>query len=479
MRKVRHFPSVISKTLTTFKGAWGFIFVCWLPAFLADWPGVFVIDNVFQMRWYLEGTVSAHHPVLHTYLLGGILSFGKALFGSWEAGLCIFSILQMIFLSAVFAYTIKVLANHTGQIFRTVVVLCYALIPYNPVSAFTATKDTIFAGLFLLVVLMTFRIVCSPEDFFSSWKKIIGYVILIFLMCAFRNTGIYIFVFMIPSFVIVCQKYWKKVLIIGLCCILAWGIFTGPVYSLLGITKGSSAEILSVPMQQLSRVMVYAPEELTEEQWEKAETYMPFYDRYAPRVADPVKDGFNSALFDEAPGEFIKLWAEVGMKAPVVYIQAFFDMNVGFRNPFMEYPDPGTYLAYIPYHSADPGAVGTSWEGQVFVENRSFLPMLDLFYEKMTETGGYNSVPGLKFVYSTATAFWLVIAAIIFCIIKKRWKMAVPFFLLIGLWGTLMLSPVVAFRYGYPLIISLPVVWAMCVKKEDEEVLVVTGGERV
>lgn len=463
MKKLRYFFSTVSDILTTFRGAWAFIFLCWLPAFLADWPGVFVIDNVFQMKWYLEGAVSAHHPVLHTYLLGAVMSFGKTVFGSWEAGLCIFSVLQMLFLSLVFACAIKMLKDDTGQTFRMIAVLCYALIPYNPVSAFTATKDTVFAGLFLLVVLMIYRIVCRPETFFLSWKKIIAYVILTFLMCAFRNTGIYIFVFMLPSFVIICRKYWKKVLLIGMCCILAWGIFTGPVYSALGITKGSSAEILSVPMQQLSRVMVYAPEELTEEQWGKAEAYMPFYDRYAPRVADPVKDGFNSRLFDEAPGEFIKLWAEVGLKDPVVYIQAFFDMNVGFWNPFMEYPDPGTYLAYIPYHSADPGAVGASWEGQVFVENRSFLPMLDSFYEKMTETGGYNSVPGLKFVYSTAAAFWIMIAAIIFCIIKKRWKMAVPFFLLIGLWGTLMLSPVVAFRYGYPLIISLPVVWAMCV----------------
>ena len=43
----------------------------------------------------------------------------------------------------------------------------------------------------------------------------------------------------------------------------------------------------------------------------------------------------------------------------------------------------------------------------------------------------------------------------------------VPFFLLIGLWGTLMLSPVVVFRYGYPLLICLPVVWAMCCNKTD------------
>ena len=99
--------SRVCDVLLSFRGAWIFIFICWLPVFLADWPGVFVIDNVFQMRWYLEGTISAHHPVLHTYLLGWILSFGKDVFGSWEAGMCIFSLLQMLFLSAVFALDFK------------------------------------------------------------------------------------------------------------------------------------------------------------------------------------------------------------------------------------------------------------------------------------------------------------------------------------------------------------------------------------
>ena len=82
-------------------------------------------------------------------------------------------------------------------------------------------------------------------------------------------------------------------------------------------------------------------------------------------------------------------------------------------------------------------------------------------------TSSYNRIPLLSLLYSAATAFWLIVVGIIVCIRKKRYEMAVPFFLLIGLWGTLMLSPVVVFRYGYPLLICLPVVWAMCCNKTD------------
>ena len=128
----------------------------------------------------------------------------------------------------------------------------------------------------------------------------------------------------------------------------------------------------------------------------------------------------------------------------------------------MKYPDSGTYLPYIPYHSADPEMWGEARKGQVFIERNSMFPGIAYLYEKLTETGDYNRIPGARFVYSVAVAFWLMIAGMLYCIKKKRYNRAVPFFLLIGLWGTLMLSPVVVFRYGYPLIISLPVVYAMC-----------------
>lgn len=443
------------------------IFLFWLPSFLAAWPGVFVIDNVFQMKWYLEGTVSAHHPVLHTYLLGSILKLGMTAFGSWEAGLCIFSVLQMIFLSGVFAYMITKLKKDTGKKVYVAALLFFTLVPYNSVSAFTATKDTVFAGVFLLLVLRTYLIARNPDSFFSSWKSMVSYGVLVFLMCAFRNTGIYLFIFSAPAFLVVYRAHWKKTLLIVGGCVLTWGIFTGPVYGALGVEKGSSAEMLSVPMQQLARAMVYAPEEFTQEQWELALEYMPDYDRYASRVADPVKDSFNGGMFDESPVRFVRLWAGMGVKCPGIYVEAFFSMNIGFWNPLMEYPDPGTYLAYIPYHSADLETVGTAWDGQVFVQQKSLRPFLSDFYEKMTENGSYNRILGLRFVYSIATGFWLMAAGLVYCIVKRKWSMVLPFFLLVGLWGTLMLSPVVAFRYGYPLLISLPVVWACVCRKEN------------
>ena len=451
---------------------WGLMFLAWIPGLLAAWPGVFVVDNVFQMKWYLEGTISAHHPILHTYLLGGCLKLGKQILGSYEAGVALLAVLQMLFLSFVFAYVLHRLKDRfgkgrPGKIVWWMVLVYFALMPYHSISAVTTTKDTIFAGFFLLVVWKTYEMVKDQKSFFASWKQAVEYVILTFLMCGFRNTGIYIFLFTLPSMLIVCRKYWKRVLALGLSVVVLWGIFTGPVYERLGITKGSSAEMLCVPIQQLSRVMVDAPEELTEKQQAQVEAYIPDYSKYISAVADPAKDTFNVQLFEMDPGRFVKLWIQVGLKCPVVYVEAFLATNEGFWNPFAHYPNPDTYLPYIPYHGADLDQVGISWEHQIFIRQTPVGKGLDWFYEKMTEAGSYNRIPLLSLLYSAATAFWLIVVGIIVCIRKKRYEMAVPFFLLIGLWGTLMLSPVVVFRYGYPLLICLPVVWSMCCNKTD------------
>ncbi len=460
--KITHIKKFTIQLFTSFKGVLGILFICWLIPFLAAWPGVYVVDNVFQMKWFLEGQVNAHHPVLHTYLLGWILKTGRYFFGSYEAALGIFCLLQMLFMSAVFSYLLKKLEGYVSVRFRVISTLFFGLIPYNPVSAFTATKDTLFAGFFLLVVLKSFLLADSQDEFFSSKKEMIFFCLQVFLMCAFRNTGIYIFIFSLPIFLIVCRKYWKRMFAIGIVSVLLWLFYTGPVYGILHVTKGSSAEMLSVPMQQLARVMVEGSEKLTEEERETIGMYIPDYVLYEPRVADPVKDTFQGDIFDEAPLGFVKLWFQVGVKCPIIYLDAFLQENEGFWNPFMKYPDPGTYLPYIPYRSADPQMWGEARKGQVFIEQNSWFPQIAYVYEKLTETGDYNRIPGVCFIYSIATAFWLMVAGFMYCLKKKRYKMAAPFFLLIGLWGTLMLSPVVVFRYGYPLIISIPVVYAMC-----------------
>ena len=145
--------------------SWGVIFLLWLPALLASWPGVYVIDNVFQVQWFLEGNISVHHPILHTYILGFCMEAGKKIFGSYEAGLGVYSVGQMLILSGLFSYAVYALGKRLAGIFRLVCLLLYACMPYHAVSSFTATKDILFSGFFLILVLKSYELAMGHRCF--------------------------------------------------------------------------------------------------------------------------------------------------------------------------------------------------------------------------------------------------------------------------------------------------------------------------
>lgn len=453
---------------------WAVVFLLWLPAFAAAWPGIYVIDNVFQVRWFLEGNISAHHPILHTYLLGFCMETGKRLFDSYEIGLGFYSVGQMLILSGLFSYVIYALREKLPAILRILFLMFYGLLPFHAVSSFTATKDILFSGLFLIVILKSYELAREGAVFWTSWKKMGGYVAVIFLACCFRNTGIYIFICMVPFLFFLGRKYWKRAAALSLLPIFLWGIYSGPVYGALGITKGSSGEILSVPMQQMARAILEEGDKLEDGWKEEAEIYIPDYAAYASRVADPVKDTFNSQAFEEAPVKFLKLWGKIGLRCPVSYVKAFLEMNIGFWYPAMEYPDPGTYLAFIPYENADTEQVGELPGETVYIQRNSLLPGLENFYRDYTENGKYEEVPVLSWFYSPGVYFWILCFGTVYCLYKKRYQTILPWAAAWILWLTLMVSPVVVFRYAYPLAVSLPVMAAMIFgkygKAEEEKI---------
>lgn len=456
------FRKYIKGTRTFYFVVWIITFLVWVPGLLSAFPGVYDIDGAFQIMWFEKGTISAHHPVLHTYLLGGLVRLGKSLLGSYEAGLLCYSIFQMLCMSGIFAYISKKTCQWLPGVIQFLVILSYMILPYHVVLSFTTTKDVLFAGVFAVWVLKTFECTADKEHFFANKKGQLQYVVIIFLMCALRNTGYYILLFMMPFFLILCRKYWKNILCIGLVSVFLWNLYIGPVYNLLGVQRGNAAEALSIPMQQLSRVTAYSGDTLGERDKELIEKYIPDYAKYTPRVSDSVKDTFNGSAYEEDKLEFVKLWLRVGIAHPVIYLEAFLSNNVGFWYPNMKYPDEGTFLSYIVYEN-------TEYKGDwPDIKRTSLLPAVSEFYYKFTQQGMYHQIPGAFVLYSGGILFWILILGVCICIYRRIYERLVPFSILIGLWGTLMLSPVVVFRYMYPLSVCVPVILSMCIGGTNE-----------
>ena len=112
--------------------AFGIILLCYLPAYLAAYPGLFSFDGPLQALYYHDGVLDAHHPLLSTALLGIWIDIGHAVFGSYQGGMALYSLFQGACLAATFAYTLCFLRRYKAPkllVFGSLVFFALNLFP--------------------------------------------------------------------------------------------------------------------------------------------------------------------------------------------------------------------------------------------------------------------------------------------------------------------------------------------------------------
>ena len=63
------------------------------------------------------------------------------------------------------------------------------------------TKDVLFSGMFLLVMVYSFEIIKDTDMYLSKRFGILKYAVCVILMCMLRNQGKYVFIVFIPFLV--------------------------------------------------------------------------------------------------------------------------------------------------------------------------------------------------------------------------------------------------------------------------------------
>lgn len=192
---------------------WLLIFLCWIPVLLACYPGIFSYDAIYQCSQVTDTLqLNTHHPIIHTLLLGGCVQFGRSVLGSANSGMLLYSLLQMLINSCIFAYVLTFLKKHKVPSIALVLCLCFfALMPFNSLFSICATKDSVFAALFLWFLTFVIELVLNSGSFWSTWKDPAGFITAMFFLLTFRNNMLYAFVLCIPFLLILYRKYWKKI----------------------------------------------------------------------------------------------------------------------------------------------------------------------------------------------------------------------------------------------------------------------------
>lgn len=431
-----------------------------LLVLLASFPGVYHYDAGYQMSQFLSETaqLTTHYSLLYSGILSGFVQFGISVFHSAEIGFAIYAFLQMIFMSFVATkvtiFTAKKTKNSYLYLFA---VAFFAFFPFFTVAIVSSMQDVFFAGIFALIFLNLIELV-EDKDYWQRIYKPITLAVLILLLCLFRNNGIYCMICVIPFALIFCKN--RRLLTVA--CIITplvvYEIIVGPIYQAMGVIEYDTyREMASVPTQQLARVYNYNNSVLTEEDKEELFTYYSKeigFDDYMPSISDPVKWAVNNDVVKNDLVGFLKLWARIGLKDPENYIEGFLMNTLGFWFPGKNYPDMAR-MYHIPlnYDMLDAKAYNPDY---VAINRTSLLPLYDKFLQKFVSGHVWQNIPVVSNLVSGGSYFLLFICTCGVLILRKKWKLFVPFSLVAGLYITLFLSPVALFRYYLPVVVIMP-----------------------
>ena len=464
--------------ITTHKFASCFvaIFTIWGVCFLAAFPGLYTYDAITQTYYALvENTINSFHPLIHTYWLSGCLILGDALFSSYEMGMAIYSLSQMTIMAMIFSYiTVTLHSFHHSRLFSALTVVFFAVFPINIILSFSSTKDVVFSGLLALLTLLTLTAILKPQHFFSSRKKVAGYVLTGILMAAFRNNGIYVLIAFAPFFIVALRGFRKNAALLCVSTIALSAIICGPVSSLISVEGSNAAEVLGLPIQQVARVINVNPSDLSLEEREDIANYIPSWKNYNSAISDPVKFSNNtSAIVSNDVSGFLSLWVQEGLKYPTVYVDAAAAMTYGYWYPWANYQDIGTtkpYLEYCMWEKTKDG-IGLRWMGDhyevldkpmaedaIYIYPHSLIPQLSEVLKSLSFDTPWENIPVVRMLFRPGALVWFLLFVFGIAFYRHNWCIASPLLLLVFYLGTCLMGPVFLIRYAYPLYTCLPLV---------------------
>lgn len=440
----------------------GIIFVCYFIVFLAVYPGFFVYDAQDEVMQVITRKFSTHHPLIHVLLLGGFSQLGYKLFDSYNTGIAMYSVLQMLFASGVLAWCVELLKKRgVRKSVRILITLYFGLFPTVVMGALCTSKDAIFSGLVLMAVLYLQEMCKDFDGFFAAKKKVMVLFMAAVGMALFRHNGYYALVVFFVLLLISYRKEWKRILVIAVCVVVAYSGINNGLRWVLHAKEGGKQEMLTVPIMQMARTYVYEKDNLPQEEKDVLikfihEKYLMIY---TPKLSDRVKYHFENEKYRENSDEFWKLWAKWGMRYPVIYINAWLMTSYGFW-----YPDAVIDVyrgnAVFTYTYEDSSYFGYETEQPGVRESK--IPLLDKLYRKISLEIFQQKIPVVSMLFSPGFMLWVAVFFVGFLAYEKRWNSVMPFLLVALIWLTFLLGPTFLPRYVFYLWTVVPVLICEC-----------------
>lgn len=427
------------------------IFIDLFIFYTAQYPGIFTPDSIGQVRQILTGVYTNHHPFYHTMIIKIFIDIGLNVFNDINVGVALYSIFSIFVLATCIIYIVKTIYTITKNLNLTLIVyICYLVYPVNIKYSFYMGKDVFFGVAISVFVVTIYKILNNIGNYKVN-------LLITFLsslgVCLLRSNGLFVYVFSFIVFFILFFKKYKFINLIMVITILLSIILKYPVLSSLNVKQPDTIESLSIPAQQIARV-IKDEKELTSNQKEllnKVIDIDKIPDYYVSFFSDPIKDLVrekgNQDYLKEHSKEYLNLYIQLGLKYPQKYIEALVDQTRGYWNS-----------GYAFWRWAD-GVTNNDLGVYQTVNSKFFDSVLTLYLME------WQGSPIFTFFLSIGFMVWLLIMFVYKSALYKRkdlFFIMVPPLLVIA--TLLIATPLYAeFRYAYAVSLTLPFIIAMSI----------------
>lgn len=438
---------------------WSAIVISWLTVLMAYYPGVFAYDASNQTMQVINRSYSTHHPLVHTLILGRLFCLGHEL-GDNNWGVFIYCILQIVVLASACTYLLTYLYKYGISKLRYIVCLTwYMFFSVHSILAISTTKDVYFAAcctiyLVSVLIILNFRL--------TKGMKIVIWLLVGISTCGmvlFRNNAIYAIVCaIVPVYVFIKQE--RKSIISGMVLgvIIAIVIDNMLAFS-LNAEKGSKAEMLSVPLQQMARVERTYGQRIDRSLREELCFFLPedILDNYADHISDGIKNNVDITKITQNKFRFLKTYIKLGIHYPREYIDAFAALTQGYW-----------YLG-DKSHSEIYG-VGTEYRLGYLLTNYKDMPNsfevvhetkfqgLEKILEILFSNNEYQRIPIIWMIFSPAFYGWLLLICLYRLIHHKKYIIVGAICPVLFYHASLLLGPTCLIRYVYPTVVCIPII---------------------
>ena len=455
-------PAFINENIFIFV----FLLICWLPVLLAVYPGFFVYDAQDEYLQVASRTFNTHHPLVHVLMLGGIICAVHKVTDSYNLGIAVYTLVQMIIVSGVFTFLISYLRKKkVSKLLRFISVIYFAFFPVIVMFTLCSAKDAIFTAALLLLLISMLEMGISGEEFFDSKPRMVFFILSAVAMMLFRKNGIYAFIVLVPALLIYYKKYLKKMCVILIITLFSYFLINTSLTLIFNAKTVENQEILTVPIQQLARTYKFNKEVFEPEDIEVLHEMLPedALVLYNPKLSDPVKCHFNNDAYMKDRSKFLMLWLKIGLRKPLSYINAWLMNSYGFW-----YPDTviDVYSGNTVFTFTYKDSSYFGYEVELPGIRDSKIPWLDEAYRRLSLEIEQEKIPILSMLYSPGCLFWCFIFVFCYELYRKKYNIMMPHLLVLLLWLTVILGPTYLPRYVLIFWFGLPLFAALVLEEE-------------